>query len=637
MNTGTIRRAQLVAPFGVGAMSVLVDGTSIITAGLDHWYEADDPDRLEEYREHDWRLEARLRVKEFRLPPDYRRGKRGSDNLNGELTVPVLRFPRWHFCIYCKRLEKSVLSMTQAVFCQDKSHEAKGTRPRMSQVPFVVICTAGHLDDFPFDKWVHRSHKPSCNGQLRLKSTGGDGLEGQRVVCDHCKAERSLRGITETVPGKEGDRTVLSHSLSSPDDPYLCVGARPWLSDHGRICGLPVRGALRAAGNVYFPKVESSIYLPRKEGPISDEMRELMRNTEIRSAMRSLHRFLGAEIGAAILRRELISLLEVVSPACLTPISDEELIAGYHDMLAGGEGETGLAEEPDTELLTGDDEWRYPEFRCIREAPNDDRLAATDPGVHPDLDSYLERVRSVDVLRETRALRGFTRVRDDVLKLSAGKALLRREPLPFSEDWLPAYVVKGEGIYLELDPARLTTWEGRPEVQARAQRIADQYGKLAARRGSQDRGLPPRFLLLHTLGHLLVNELIFTCGYSSASLRERLYVSTDAEREMAGLLIYTAAGDSEGTMGGLVRMARPANLRAVFASAISNARWCSSDPVCMEAGEKGQGPDSCNLAACHGCALLPETSCEEFNRFLDRGLVIGTFDDPTLGYFSDFV
>ena len=637
MNTGTIRRAQLVAPFGVGAMSVLVDGTSIITAGLDHWYEADDPDRLEEYREHDWRLEARLRVKEFRLPPDYRRGKRGSDNLNGELTVPVLRFPRWHFCIYCKRLEKSVLSMTQAVFCQDKSHEAKGTRPRMSQVPFVVICTAGHLDDFPFDKWVHRSHKPSCNGQLRLKSTGGDGLEGQRVVCDHCKAERSLRGITETVPGKEGDRTVLSHSLSSPDDPYLCVGARPWLSDHGRICGLPVRGALRAAGNVYFPKVESSIYLPRKEGPISDEMRELMRNTEIRSAMRSLHRFLGAEIGAAILRRELISLLEVVSPACLTPISDEELIAGYHDMLAGGEGETGLAEEPDTELLTGDDEWRYPEFRCIRETPNDDRLAATDPGVHPDLDSYLERVRSVDVLRETRALRGFTRVRDDVLKLSAGKALLRREPLPFSEDWLPAYVVKGEGIYLELDPARLTTWEGRPEVQARAQRIADQYGKLAARRGSQDRGLPPRFLLLHTLGHLLVNELIFTCGYSSASLRERLYVSTDAEREMAGLLIYTAAGDSEGTMGGLVRMARPANLRAVFASAISNARWCSSDPVCMEAGEKGQGPDSCNLAACHGCALLPEPSCEEFNRFLDRGLVIGTFDDPTLGYFSDFV
>jgi len=143
-------------------------------------------------------------------------------------------------------------------------------------------------------------------------------------------------------------------------------------------------------------------------------------------------------------------------------------------------------------------------------------------------------------------------------------------------------------------------------------------------------------VMLHTLAHLLINELVFACGYSSASLRERLYVSDGSGREMAGLLIYTAAGDSEGTMGGLVRMARPQNLRSVLASALNDARWCSTDPVCMDIGERGQGPDSCNLAACHGCALLPETSCEEFNRFLDRGLVVGTFSDPSLGYFSDF-
>ena len=103
---------------------------------------------------------------------------------------------------------------------------------------------------------------------------------------------------------------------------------------------------------------------------------------------------------------------------------------------------------------------------------------------------------------------------------------------------------------------------------------------------------------------------------------------------MAGLLVYTAAGDSEGTLGGLVRMARQDNLRTVIMSAISDARWCSTDPVCMDAGERGQGPDSCNLAACHACSLLPETSCEEFNRFLDRGLVIGTLKEPELGFFS---
>ena len=223
-------------------------------------------------------------------------------------------------------------------------------------------------------------------------------------------------------------------------------------------------------------------------------------------------------------------------------------------------------------------------------------------------------MRSVDVLRETRALRGFTRVRDGELKLSDGKALLRRTRTPPAQDWLPAYVVKGEGFYFELDQGRLATWEARAEVQARAQRITDHYGSVSSQRGVRGRTISPRFVLLHTLAHLLINELIFACGYSSASLRERLYVSDSAERNMAGTLIYTAAGDSEGTMGGLVRMARPDNLRQVFASALANSNWCSTDPVCMDAGEKGQGPDSCNLAACHGCAFVPRTSCEDFIR-----------------------
>lgn len=635
MSTGAMRRAQLVTPFGVGAMSVLVNGTSVVTAGLDHWYEPDDSSSLalEEYQEHDWRLEARLRVSEFRLPPDFRYQGQGNDNRNVKLTVPVLRFPRWCFCMFCKRLELSTLTMQQAVVCKDKKHADWKYKPRMSQVPFVAVCVGGHLDDFPFRKWVHHTHRPSCNGTLRLKSLGGGGLEGQRVICDGCQKERTLRGITEArfVNGEE--RTNLSDQLSSPDDPYLCPGARPWLAMLEGVCGQPIRGALRAAGNVYFPKVESSIYLPREVGAVSAEMHELMRHPAVSTTMRTLHSIFGAGLDVEMLRAQ---LLKNVPPELFGPISDDELIAGYRDLLGVGEPEPEPGDESDAELLTGDDEWRYPEFQHIRETPKDDYLTATDPGIHADLDPHLERVRSVDVLRETRALRGFTRVRDDVLKLSAGKALLRREPLLPVQDWLPAYVVKGEGIYFELDPQRLAGWEARAEVQARADKIADQYGQVASKRGLQDRALSPRFVLLHTLGHLLINELVFACGYSSASLRERLYVSTTQGREMAGLLIYTAAGDSEGTMGGLVRMARPNNLRSVFASAISDARWCSTDPVCMDAGEKGQGPDSCNMAACHGCALLPETSCEEFNRFLDRGLVVGTFGDPALGYFSSF-
>jgi hypothetical protein len=634
VSTGAMRRAQLVTPFGVGAMSILVNGTSVITAGLDHWYDVDDAGTLalEEYQEHDWRLEARLRVSEFRLPPDYRYQGQGSDVRNIKLTVPVLRFPRWCFCMFCKRLELSTLTMQQPVVCKDKEHKDRPYKPRMSQVPFVAVCAQGHLDDFPFDKWVHRAHSPSCRGTLRLKSRGGGGLEGQVVSCDGCGKERSLRGITEGrfVNGEE--HTSLSDQLSSPDDPYLCTGARPWLALESGPCAQPMRGALRAAGNVYFPKVESSIYLPRKEGAVSAEMHELMRHPAVSGTMRTLHGIFGDDLAVGMLRE---NLMKNVPPELFGPISDEELMAGYRDLLGVGEKPPEAGEESDAELLTGDDEWRFPEFQHIRETPKDDYLTASNPGIHDDLKSHVERVRSVDVLRETRALRGFTRVRDDVLKLSAGKNLLRRESLPPVQDWLPAYVVKGEGIYFELDPARLPAWEARAEVQARAQKITDHYGAVASQRGLQTRTLVPRFVLLHTLGHLLINELVFACGYSSASLRERLYVSSKPGREMSGLLIYTAAGDSEGTMGGLVRMARPENLRSVFASAISDARWCSTDPVCMDAGEKGQGPDSCNLAACHGCALLPETSCEEFNRFLDRGLVIGTFDDPSLGFFSD--
>ena len=406
-------------------------------------------------------------------------------------------------------------------------------------------------------------------------------------------------------------------------------GARPWLGELSSACGQSLRGALRAAGNVYFPKVESSIYLPREEGAVSADLHELLRRPDVGPVMRVLHQAFGAEVRVDQLR-------EYLPQELFAPITDEELIAGFRDLLGVGGEVPAAADEDETELLTGDDEWRYPEFQRIRETPRDDYLTATDLGMHADLEGHLGRVRSVDVLRETRARRGFTRVRDGVLKLTEGKSLLRRQPLPPTRDWLPAYVVKGEGVYLELEPAKLAAWEARSEVQARADKIADHYAHVVSERGLENRHLSSRFVLLHTLGHLLVNQLVFTCGYSSASLRERLYVSDSPGRQMAGLLIYTAAGDSEGTMGGLVRMARPANLRSVVMSALSEARWCSTDPVCMDAGEKGQGPDSCNLAACHGCALLPETSCEEFNRFLDRGLVVGTFADPSLGYFSDF-
>ena len=206
-----------------------------------------------------------------------------------------------------------------------------------------------------------------------------------------------------------------------------------------------------------------------------------------------------------------------------------------------------------------------------------------------------------------------------------------------SSEWLPAYVVHGEGIFIELNEDTLHKWESQSNVISRAKALVKRYETLRQVRGLRPRVISPRLVLVHTIAHLLINRLTFECGYSSASLRERLYISDHTKYPMAALLIYTAAGDAEGTLGGLVRMGKPENFEPVLLRAIEGSMWCSADPVCMEVAMRGgQGPDSCNLAACHNCALVPETACEEFNRFLDRGMVIGAPEDKELGYFQNW-
>lgn len=633
MSGGSVRRAQLVSPFGVGAMSILVDGTSVITAGLDHWFpdSAKNPSfELSEFVEYDWRLQERLSVASFRLPPDSRQGSSGDKNLG--LKVPALRFPTWNVCPLCRRLTRSPLTMRQVPKCSDNAHPNR----RLTQVPFVAICSDGHIDDFPFREWVHQSLNPSCQGQLRLKSSGGGGLEGQVVSCEGCNKSRSLRGITSSSRGSnDAEQTTLTSRLTPGDELYYCTGARPWLGLERGPCMQPTKGALRGSGNVYFPKVESSIYVPLDEGAVSPAVHDLISHPAVDVLFTVVHASFGSDLAPDVLRK---ALDRVVPEELFRPVGDEELMAAYRDRF--GIGQEPLVErEPDkdhADVLTAEDTWRFPEYRAIRETPSDARLAASDPGIDPALLPYFGRVRSVEVLRETRALYGFARVSDDVLRVPVGKALLRRSKLPPAQDWLPAYVVKGEGIYLEFDSAALGAWESREDVQARAHQMQKRYGLAVEDRGLPPRELSPRFILLHTFAHVLINELIFKSGYSSASLRERLYVSSKPGSEMSSVLIYTAAGDSEGTMGGLVRMSHPRNLAPMIESAIADARWCSTDPVCMDAGEKGQGINSCNGAACHGCALLPETSCEEQNQFLDRGLLIGTLNHPDLGFFSGF-
>lgn len=179
-------------------------------------------------------------------------------------------------------------------------------------------------------------------------------------------------------------------------------------------------------------------------------------------------------------------------------------------------------------------------------------------------------------------------------------------------------------------------WENRDSVKTRVQPLVVEAAG-STHIGQESQSIGARFILLHTFAHVLMNRLVFEAGYSAASLSERIYarVPSTGVVPMAGVLMHTASGDSEGSLGGLVRLGEPGNLERLIHDAVEGARWCSSDPICMElGGTSRQGPDGLNLAACHSCAHLPETACETFNVLLDRGLLIGTFADSQIGYFN---
>jgi hypothetical protein len=292
--------------------------------------------------------------------------------------------------------------------------------------------------------------------------------------------------------------------------------------------------------------------------------------------------------------------------------------------------------------------YRRVEYNCLlREAIDAEELRTKQEAIPSALQDYLERVTLVERLRATHALLGFDRIqsRQDNPATGTGTAIdwdrlfIRR---PAKEDeWVPGVRIYGEGIFLRLRETAIAKWITGKQAFLK-DRLPDPFvlrfndGRylppLAGLAGDQGRSWVARYLLVHGLAHALINQLVFECGYSSASLRERLYVSADEHAPMAGLLIYTAAGDSEGTLGGLVQQGLNTRLARVFLPALRRISWCSADPICSEVDF--QGVDRTNRAACHSCLLLPETACETINRGLDRSVLIGTPEDHDGGYFS---
>ena len=520
-------------------------------------------------------------------------------------------------------MKKEVLHCAGYVSCADCNR-------RMIQVRFIAMCDKGHVQDFPWLEWIHRSAAPTCNGPIRYTASGGGSLSSIKISCLTCGENRTLENVTAADP--TGQSTYLSSNLQrETGNDYLCKGVTPWLgTENGGGCNRPLRAALRSATNVYYSDIKSSIYLPVVLFSGKNNAVNIMKTPQIKTFL---------NIRAEDEPEDLVKPLRKKYKDLLQDLSDGEIreaIEIIRDLKPEGAGENRQ------KIIEGEDRWtsfRRMEFGVLS-APHDEddllTVQADTAALSPVLKKYIDKIMLVERLRETRVLAGFSRViPEGGLDQAQKKALLRRNEPKEGKNWLPACKVYGEGIFVTLREDMLRQWESLGSVKNRAEILDRQYIRVCTERGFTPKTITARFILIHTLSHLLINRLTFECGYSSASLRERLYVSDNADMPMAGFLIYTSSGDAEGTLGGLVRMGNAANFEPLFRRALENATWCSADPVCSETGDYGgQGPDSCNLAACHNCCLVPETSCEEFNRFLDRCLVVRTAANNVDGFFD---
>lgn len=612
-NNKPMRRSALIGPWGVGAIVPFPNDESLMIAGLDMWRYND----VSAFIIKDERLQRRLGVQELRWPPDYR--ENNADPQNCFLSIPAVRFPTWHYCPFCGTMEKTTLYQQQphcecypwtiGRVCNPTYRYKKKLIPER----FIVVCPDGHIDDFPIAEWLHYEFRSQYmpiekGGKCKIRrSTGGvsASLSGVFYECA-CGAKRSIAGAT-----KSGALTKIG---------YKCNASSPWLGavgGHTQQCGNEdVRVVLRGATNVWFSDTRSSIYIPthdeqstKKIIKIVDDYYDSISSSRVNGEMnRTFIHYLAKQHNV-----------------------DENAL--YDAFVRRSDS---IKDLPDVTEEMSEDAYRLAEYNVLVKTSGSDNQrfhSKNYPITNYDqsIGRYFKSISLVHKLQETRAFVGFSRTEPKEMLISERKKMLRLG----TDNWLPAIQVHGEGIFFEFDQQTLEEWAKRPSVQRRVDNLQNAYKRSSFGKNTVG-DLRPEFILIHSFAHLLINQLSFECGYGSSSIRERIYCEkTENELGMYGVLIYTASGDSEGSLGGLVRQGMSGLIEDTIRDAVQNSAWCSADPVCIQS--MGQGPESCNLSACHNCSLLPETSCEYGNRLLDRGIVVGTLDDIEIGFFSELL
>ncbi|MEV4197562.1 DUF1998 domain-containing protein [Micromonospora globbae] len=625
---GSARPSSLLYTYGPGSIMDLPQFT-IMPTGLDDWdriwrrRDGNPPQiRAPRLREVVARL---LRSRDVQLRPHPWQPKKISLSTEGnDLGVPARVFPQWLRCTGCDMLGLlSQFSYTNthpfrtdlACFEHAKCTGRKGGVSRKATsrtaVParYLLACVDGHLDEFPYDLWVH--HGKACPEAEfpALKMVDRTAGKGASAVI-HCESCGQRRPMNE-AQGEAG-RSKL------PD----CRGRHPHLDAfEPNGCRNKTRLILVGASNLWFPATQSIIVMPESQQERTSDLANQIRVAlgdklaKYRDDLETLRDVLDGKVDVSELSDDQLS--EAVAAATIPPESAEEQEAWIRDW------------DP-VDLLVP--EWRYlqKDPLGLRHEDEASGLTLSRRDRDPDLRPEIVRVLAVERLRKVNALVGFTRI-DDIDRvgdLPQRLAPLARAPRPA---WTVATEDRGEGIFLQLDEQAVASWEKRIHAtelweahrEAHRRNFTRRFSETAEQVEPDTRLKPPRYWLVHTLAHVLIRELAMTCGYSAASLSERLYAwpETDTREAAAGLLICTTASDSDGTLGGLVQLSEPARLQRVVSNALYRATRCSSDPICAMR-QPDDPEDFLHGAACHCCVMASETSCERANRFLDRRLLV---------------
>ncbi len=594
-----VRASQAVLTYGVGAMVDFTDQT-LMTGAPELWEE-------NTYIVHDERAEKVLGVDYFACPT----------------SVVYSRFPQWYFCPKCRKFKplkewiKEYREKASPSLAKDKDPNminhmlCYSCHVELVAARIVSACECGHLDDFPWIKWVHAKNNKNICGypNLKLRNSGySEGLEAITIECTYCKSRASLAGALN----KDAFETLDKQNGTTI---FKCTGFHPHKHTHDKCCNYP-RALQRGSSSVYFPTTFKSLVIPPYSERINKQISDSKQfNTclmniadeepedRIEFINKRLDKWVQKiSIETTIHEEDVKKVLirKWLEPVEVTDVDSVKYKMEEYAALCGEISSPKSQAEDFIRKSTNIEDYNVPFFKSV---------------------SLIEKIRVVT------ALLGFSRLKPAINEKSDG-FVCSKEP---ETRWYPAYEVRGEGIFIELNNDDIEKWiAANPLIKQRVDKIEKSYSESFFGR-SCSKTITPKYVLLHTLSHLLIKQLSFECGYNVASLSERIYSSDISEgRDMSGILIYTASGDAEGTLGGLVRQGKSDMLPGIIKKALSTAAFCSNDPICIQS--HGQGHESLNLAACHSCALLPETSCEDRNSFLDRAMLVGTLENPEIGF-----